>query len=532
MLFTSFSFFVFVLIVFVVYYLVPGKCQWVILLIASYSFYAAQGVLCVFFLLITTLTVYLTALKICQMQEKTNREERKLMEAGASREERKTYKVKRRKSTKYLVILCLLVNLCILAVLKYLNFGIDNLNRILSLFRAGRQITYIDLLLPFGISFYMFQSLGYLLDVYWKRTRVQKNFFKYALFVSFFPQLGQGPISRYASLSDTLYGIHAFDKRQIRFGMERILWGVFKKLVIADRIAIAVQTLTSDPQYYCGLFVAVEMLFYAVQLYCDFTGGIDITIGVAQLFGVNITENFMRPFFAKGIKEYWRRWHITMGTWFKDYVFYPFSISKPLRKITTVTKKHFEMSVAKRVSVYTATIVLWIATGIWHGAYWRFVMWGLMNGVIIILSQELEPLYKRFHERFPVLTESVFYRAFMVIRTFLLMSSLRLFDNAWGCRDAFIRFGSIFTHWNPDMLSVQEFIDLGLSKADYIIVAAGVVLLFVVSMLQRKQPVREYLEERPFFVRYLVFAGLLISVVLFGMYGIGYESSGFIYNQF
>lgn len=532
MSFTSLGFLVFVFLAVVIYYLIPGKCQWVVLLIASYIFYATQGFFCVVFLMLTTITVYLTALLLCRIQEKTVSREKRLVEAGATREERKIYRAKSKRRAKGFVILCLLVNLCILAVLKYLNFGIDNLNRILTLLQTGKQITYIDLLLPLGISFYMFQSLGYLLDVYWKRTEAQKNFFRYALFVSFFPQLGQGPISRYGALSETLYTVHSFDGKQIRFGLERILWGVFKKLVIADRIAVAVQTLTGDPKYYRGLFVVVLMLFYAVQLYCDFTGGIDITIGVAQLFGVRVTENFLRPFFSKGIKEYWRRWHITMGTWFKDYVFYPFSISKPLRKLTTFTKKHFGMPAAKRISVFTATIVLWIATGIWHGPYWRFVMWGLMNGVIIIISQELEPLYERFHRRFPRLTASLGYRAFMVVRTFLLMSSLRLFDNAWGCRDAFLSFGSIFSHWNPDDLTLQEFIDLGLSKADYVIVALGVLILFIASMLQRKQSVREYLDTRPFFVRYLVLAGLFVSVVLFGIYGIGYDSSGFIYNQF
>ncbi|MCI8562348.1 MAG: MBOAT family protein [Lachnospiraceae bacterium] len=532
MSFTSLYFMVFVFAVCVFYYLVPGKYQWVLLLFASYGFYAAQGLTCIVFLLAVTLTVYLSALSIGWQQEKADREGEKMLEEGASLEERKIYKAKKKKAAKYIVIVCLFVNLGILAVLKYLNFGIDNLNRIFSWIGYGKQVTYMDLLLPLGISFYMFQSLGYLLDVYWKRAKVQKNFFKYALFVSFFPQLGQGPISRYGALSKTLYGVHSLDSRKIFFGLERILWGVFKKLVIADRIGAAVQSLVSEPAYYRGVFVLVEMLFYAVQLYCDFTGGIDITIGTAQLFGIEVAENFLRPFFSKSIKEYWRRWHITMGTWFKDYVFYPFSISKPLRNLTSFVKRHFGISVAKRVSVYTATIVLWIATGIWHGAYWRFVMWGLMNGVIILVSEELEPLYGRFHKKFPALAKSTGYRAFMVIRTFLLMSSLRLFDNARGCRDAFISFRSIFTQWDLKALTVKELTDLGLAKADYLIVAVGVLLLVLVSLLQRKQPVREYLAKKPFMIQYLIVAGLFFSILLFGVYGVGYDSSGFIYNQF
>lgn len=310
------------------------------------------------------------------------------------------------------------------------------------------------------------------------------------------------------------------------------MWGFFKKLVIADRIAVAVRTIVSDPHYYDGTFVIVEMVFYAIQLYADFSGGIDITIGVAQLFGISVTENFQRPFFSKGIKEYWRRWHITMGTWFKDYVFYPFSISKPLRNITSFCRKYFGMAVAKRISVYIATMVLWTVTGIWHGAYWRFVVWGIMNGIVILISQELEPLYKKFHLKFPKMTSGRCYQGFMILRTFFLMSTLRLFDNAWGCRDAFIRFGSIFRQWNPEKVTVKELVELGLSKGDYLIVSAGVLVMFAVSMIQRKQPVREYLNQKPYIVRFIVFSVLFISIILFGMYGVGYDMTGFIYNQF
>lgn len=532
MSFTSLQFLVFLAVCFFLYYIIPKKFQWVLLLAASYFFYFQAGSFYPVFLLVTTFSVYGTTLWVEHLQNRAASVEKAMKDAGDGREERKKYRDKMKKKQKMWIVICLIFNLCILAVLKYANFFVDNVNRVVSMAGRTGEISFVNIILPLGISFYMFQSLGYLLDVYWKRAQIQRNPFKYALFVSFFPQLGQGPISRYPELSKTLYAPHFFQWKNIVFGAERILWGFFKKLVIADRIAIAVQTIVSDPHYYDGCFVIVEMFFYAIQLYSDFTGGIDITIGAAQIFGVEITENFCRPFFSKGIKEYWRRWHITMGTWFKDYVFYPFSISKPLRRITSFTKKHFGMQAAKRISVYIATFVLWAATGIWHGAYWRFIAWGVMNGLVIMISQELEPLYERFHKRFPRLTASTLYKGFMVVRTFFLMSSLRLFDNAWGCRDAFIRFGSIFTQWKPSMINRQEFIDLGLQPADYVIVFAGVMLMFFVSMIQRRHPVREWLAEKPFVVRYVVFVGLFVSVVLFGIYGIGFDTSGFIYNQF
>lgn len=529
---TSMQFLCFLAVILLLYYVFPAKYQWMLLLIGSYYFYFKAGKFYPIFLLITTFTVYVTTLWVNRMQQKLETQITELKNAGTDRKKCKEYKEKEKKKQKRLIIACLLINLCILAALKYTNFAIDNLNRVFCAIGNKKEISYLDIVLPIGISFYMFQSLGYMLDVYWKRVAVQKNPFKYALFVGFFPQLSQGPISRYQDLSKTLYGPHKFEWKTVSFGMERILWGFFKKLVVADRIAVAVQTIVSDPHYYDGTFVLVEMIFYAVQLYADFSGGIDITIGVAQLFGITLTENFCRPFFSKGIKEYWRRWHITMGTWFKDYVFYPFSISKPLKKITTFTKKHFGMNVAKRISVYTATLVLWAVTGIWHGAYWRFIAWGVMNGLVIMISQELEPLYDKFHARFPRLTSSLFYQGFMVVRTFFLMCTLRLFDNAWGCRDAFIRFASIFQHWNPHKVTVQELIDLGLTTNDYIVVFVGVIIMFLVSMIQRKRPVREYIHAKPYIVRFLVYSFLLLSVILFGMYGVGYDATGFIYNQF
>ncbi len=231
MSFTSLSFLFFVAAVCVVYYFFPVKYRWVVLLAASYLFYALLGWQCMVFLLVATVTVYLTAAVVSRMQENTDRVVQEMSGKGVSGEKRKEYKAGRKKRAKHLVTVCIVSNLCILAALKYLNFGIDNLNRITVFLGWGEQVTYRDMILPLGISFYMFQSIGYLLDVYWKRARVQKNFLKFALFVSFFPQIGQGPISRYASLSETLYTGHSFDAVQVRYGLERILWGVFKKLV-------------------------------------------------------------------------------------------------------------------------------------------------------------------------------------------------------------------------------------------------------------------------------------------------------------
>lgn len=530
MLFVSYEFIGFMLLCFLIYYMIPRRFQWILLLLASYVFYFIAGPFYPIFILITSLTTYLAARKLDSLN---GVQEAYLIEnRGLTREEKKSYKSAMARKQKGYMLLCLVLNIGILAVMKYTNFAIDNVNNILAMTGSETQIEFVDWLLPMGISFYTFQSMGYLLDVYWNKVKAQKNFFKFALFISFFPQLVQGPISRYDDLAPTLFAEHAYNWQEVKLGLERIVWGYFKKMVIADRILIAVNYIIEDPEYYSGAWVLVGMVFYAIELYADFTGGIDITIGIAQVFGVKLTENFDRPYFSKNIAEYWRRWHITMGTWFRDYIFYPMSISKSMRKLTTWTKNHLGRGAAKRLPVYIATLVTWFATGIWHGASWNFVVWGLMNGVVILISQEFDPLYEKFHERFPGLKKNGFYKLFQVGRTFLLMCSLRLFDCYEDVATAFRAFFSMFTDFHISALTGEEFLYFELTAADYVILLVGVIIMLAVSLMQRKGSVRARLEEKPAAVRYPVYACIIVAVILFGAYSIGYDASQFIYNQF
>lgn len=533
-MFVSYEFIAFLFLLFVVYYLIPKKCQWVLLLVANFLFYFSAGKFYPVFILVTSLTVYGAG----RMMERVDGElavYTAKIKSGEipkpSREEKKAAKAKINRKKKFWMLLCLFLNLGILAVLKYTNFIIDNINTIRSS-SDGAALPYLELIVPLGISFYTFQAVSYLLDVYWNKVEPQRNFLKFTLFVSFFPQLIQGPISRYGDMAPSLYAEHRLDWKQVRFGLERILWGYFKKLVIADRVSIAVSMLMSDPDYYTGAFVLVGMLFYAAQLYADFTGGIDITIGIAQVLGIRLEENFIRPFFSKNIIEYWRRWHISMGTWFRDYVFYPCSISKPMKAITSWTKKHFGMGGARRVAIYIATFLTWFATGIWHGADWHFIIWGIANGIIIMITGELEPLYDKFHKKFPKLVNAWGYRAFQVIRTFLLLCCLRMFDTYASVRLAIRQFVHMFTRFWVHPVTRQELVDLGLSGADYMILLVGILLMFLVSMYGRNGSVREKISAKPYPVRYAIFVLLFFAVLLLGSYGVGFDAQQFIYNQF
>ena len=319
----------------------------------------------------------------------------------------------------------------------------------------------------------------------------------------------------------------------------RILWGYFKKMVIADRLIAAVKVLIeTDGSAYTGTYVFVAMLFYAFQLYCDFTGGIDITIGIAQSMGIKLAENFNLPYFSRNIKEYWNRWHITMGTWFTDYIFYPISVCKPMLKLSKWSREHLGQAVGKRVTVYLSSFAVWLTTGIWHGAAWNFIVWGLMNWVVIMVSQELEPLYAKFHGKFHFKGKG-WYNVFEVIRTILLMSAIRMFDCYRDVPLTFKMVGSMFTTfnfhvlWDGSLLNLKQDNVVVIHGSDYILLAVCLLIVLGVSLFKlNKGSVRDALYAKPRWVFCGVMAALFVSILIFGAYGIGFDASQFIYNQF
>jgi hypothetical protein len=269
-----------------------------------------------------------------------------------------------------------------------------------------------------------------------------------------------------------------------------------------------------------------------VVLYADFTGGIDITIGAAEMMGVKVTENFHRPFYATHIADYWRRWHITMGTWFKDYLFYPMSVCKPMLRFSKFARSKCGEAVGKRLPVYISMMTLWFLTGLWHDATWNYVVWGLVNGVVLVISQELQPLYNRFH-RNCAWADSKAYTAFQIVRTFLLMSMIRSIDRYDGIDTAFRSIVSVFTEFNLPVFLQEGLSGLGLPAAGYIGAGIGLAVTFWVSFLQRKgTDVREILARKNFTVRCAAVFAIIFLIVILGAYGPGYDARQFMYNQF
>ena len=528
MLFASYGFIAFIAVMLTAYYLTPARWQWITLLVGSYVFYAFAGLECLAFILFTTVSAYI----ISRLIEGEIKKENDYVAANRevlSKEERKAFRARAKKKRFYILLWGLLLNFGVLAVVKYTAFALSGVNSLASLFGA-RPLTIPSLIVPMGISFYTFQTVGYLIDVYRARVVPERNVAKLALFVSFFPQLVQGPISRFGELGAQLTAPHRFNAKTVSFGLQRVLWGYFKKLVIADRVVVAIKTMLESPEEYRGAYVLLLVLLYSIQIYADFTGGIDITIGVAEAMGIRLAENFDRPFSSKSTKEYWRRWHITMGSWFRDYIFLPMSVTKPMMKLNKALAGRLGRTVASKTVAYIASLVTWFVTGLWHGAAWSFIVWGMLNCLVIIISETLEPAYKKFHDRFPRLSRSRLYSKFMSVRTFMLMGVIRSLDCYGNVGLTFALWGSMLTLGGMGELLGGGIFELGLGAKDYVIVLCAVAIVYAVSVISAKGSVRERLYGRPVLSSCL-FGALFIAVILFGAYGVGYDASQFIYGD-
>ena len=531
MSFVSLRFAGFVILVLLLYYVVKPKYRYIVLLTASIYFYLLTGISNLIYILATTLTTFGAAI---WMENIISKQKAYLAENKdkLTKEEKKEYKASSKKKQKRVLVFCLIINIGVLFFLKYANWFIAYFNMYrLNLTGNMNFVPFIDIVLPLGISFYTFQAVGYLLDVYYGKINASHDILKYSLFVSFFPQIIQGPISRFNDLMPELVKEVRFDFLNIKSGFYRIMWGLFKKLIIADRVAPYVKSSMDFAQYYKGPYILLGLFLYSFQIYGDFSGGIDIALGVAEMLGIHVPDNFERPFFSKSISEYWRRWHITLGTWFKDYIFYPLSLNKTILKIAKFARNHIGEEFGKRIPIYLPMIGVWALTGMWHGSQSRYVVWGLFNCLFIILGTEFEPLSQYIMNKFS-LTENMFIvKSYRIVKTFWLMTLLRVFDITKDVDSAFDTLKGLFSGWGLfsfDMLYEWY----GFEVKDLIIALIAIVILFIVSMLSRSVSLRTTIFALPTIFQWIILSTLVLAVVLFGSYGIGYDAASFVYMQF
>jgi len=509
--FTSFAFIGFIAATVIAYYLVPQGVKWIVLLVASYVFYMVGGWQTVLYILFTTGVTYGAGRALGHLNTKIECEPK-----GS------TGIIRYKKWKKRVATLALLLCLGILFVLRYWDFTMG------ALFSSDRFV--LNLLIPLGVSFYIFQSVGYVIDVYRGKHPPEHNPAKYALFVSFFPQIIQGPIGRFHLLAPQLTAGAALDFTNIKYGIQLAMWGYFKKLVIADRAGVAVNEIFYNIGIHNGTVTAFAVFFYSIQLYCDFSGGIDITRGVAKMLGIEMSENFRRPLFAVSLADFWRRWHITLGAWLKDYLFFSLALSRPLVRIGKFTRRRVGGTLGKIIPTSICTFSVYFAIGIWHGASLRFVAFGLWNGVIITSSLLLAGVYGQIKKRLCIDDSTRWWWVFSIIRTSFIVFLGRYMTRAPRFMYGVRMLWRTFTDFRVGALFDGTLLGFGLNGFDMVVIALATLGVVGLELYQeRGGHVRQSLERRGFFIQWAAIFVPMLAIIFLGMWG---QVEQFIYGQF
>lgn len=525
----SFEFLLFVGISCLAYFIAPKKVKWVVLLAASMYYYFCNSKMLTAMVVITTLSIYLGALQIGKANELF-----KAKKSALERAERKQLKEKLNKRKKYIVVLIVVFNFGLLWCTKYFNFFGGIINDVTGIFGGAHPVPVLDkLVLPLGISYYTLMAVSYVVDVYRGKTTPDKNFFKLLLFVTFFPQMVEGPIGRYNDLAPQLCAPHPFKLKNLTNGVQLIMWGLVKKMIIADRCGVFVQPIFADYEKYAGLPIMVAIGLYTIQIYADFSGCIDIVTGVAQILGISLAENFKRPFFSRSINEFWRRWHITLGAWLRDYIFYPVSMSRWFNKLNKSVKKHIAGHLSKFLPAAVALFFVWFTNGFWHGADWKYILYGLYYYAIMMIGQLFEPLTNKFITALKINTEAKLYKGWQIFRTIFFVCIGMLIFNAKDLVTAFNMFCSMIINFKISDLWSGILIADKFGRSDFLIVIMFTLLLLIVGIIQeRGTRIRPTIAKQCIAVRWVIFFAAIFAIILFGTYGIGYDASSFIYGNF
>jgi len=487
MLFNSFEFLIFFPAVTILYFLLPHKIRAFFLLIASCIFYMAFIPVYILILAVLVIVDYIAA----QLIEPAEGEKR-----------------------RWFLIVSLCANIGILAIFKYYNFLAGNINLLGGVFGLRCSIPLLKLILPIGLSFHTFQAMSYTIEVYRGRQRAEKNFIIYALYVMFYPQLVAGPIERPQHLIHQFREKHFFEYGRVTDGVKLMAWGLFKKVVIADRLAIVVNHVYAFPADHSGFQLTVATFFFAIQIYCDFSGYSDMAIGAAQIMGFNLMDNFNRPYFSKSVAEFWKRWHISLSTWFRDYVYIPLGGNRVSRR-----RWHYNI------------FLTFVLSGLWHGAQWTYVIWGALNGLYVICSHWKTRAQSRWLSAHGIQKLPGMRRYVGAGLTFLVVCFAWIFFRAKNIADAFIIISRLPTGWGdirtPALLG-SSLGGLGLSSIQLIIAIGSIVMLESVHAIQRHGSIRHMLSKKPAWARWTVYYALLFSVFFFGIF----NNTQFIYFQF
>jgi len=503
------------------FYLTSHRHRWIVLLAASMGFYLVSGWKGGVYLLAVSALTWLAGREIGKLRAQ-------MEEASAQNNPALAHALHR--LMRIWLVRCLLLVLGALVFIKYADAGRLLFNGIMRAAGSRRQIEAFDVLAPLGLSYFTFQSVGYVIDVYWGRTKAQANFFRHLLFVSFFPQVIQGPISAHEQLAPQLMKPKAFHPQRMTMGFQLMLWGYFKKLVLADRLAGVTEAIAIGADQ-PGWLILLGAVLYAVRLYGDFSGGMDVVRGAALMLGVELTENFRRPFFSVSIAEYWRRWHISLGQWFRTYVLYPLSISRFGAALNTLGRRALGKRVGRMLPGAVSTCIIFLLIGMWHAANWNALIYGAYFGLLMGGAMLMEPLFQRIRGRLRVTDRTRWWRMLGWLRTMVLMLPAQIFAftsspaRAWALL-AGITQGWNFAHGAEILTGFMPWLEWGIAGAALLIV------LLVDVLCECRVEVNARLARGTLLIRWPVLLALILAIALFGCYGEGFDGAAFLYTNF
>lgn len=512
----------------IIYQFTPKKKRWIVLLLASYVFFWWISHRLIIYILFSTLSIHHFGLWMENIEN-----EFVLKKPFLEKADVKVQRQMMKKKKKRILVLGILVHLGLLIGLKYSPFMIENVNNFLNFIRCPISIEVPSFLLPIGISFYTLQAISYMTDVYRGKIQADKNLGRLALYLAFFPQIMEGPICRYEETAMSLWKGDNVTYGQLTFGLQRILLGLMKKMVIADRLNPLVDEIFRNYQAYSGEIIFLGAVAYTMQLYMEFSGTMDVVIGTAEIFGIHLPENFRQPFLSKSVAEFWRRWHITLGAWLKDYVFYPVSMSKFSKKMTKKSRQRLGNYYGPLLVGAIALLAVWVANGFWHGVGWNYLFFGLYHFVMIFSGSLFLPVIKKITELLKINCEHWAYRCMQIIKTGVIVCIGELFFRAAGLRVGLKMFKQMITSFSLNGFRDGTMLNLGLDRHDFIIVLLMGIVILIISLLKEKNiEIRKAVAIKPVPVRWLVYYMLIMAIVVFGAYGSGYVPVNPMYANF
>ncbi len=518
----SLEFLVFMALMVLVTYILPVRFRWIGFLAGSLVFYAFAGLDGLIYLLAVSAATWGAGLLMGRSLAKEKA-------AQADDDRRTAYHTKfRRARLLAKAVLLVIGGMC---VIKYADILYTAANAVyIAVTKSRTPLASVTLFVPLGLSYFTFQSVGYVIDCARGKVQPEKNPLKHLLFLSFFPQITQGPIAAYKQLMPQLLSPRRFDPPLFTEGFQLMLWGYFKKLVLADRLA-AVTAAAAKGTDQPGWLILLGVSLYAVRLYADFSGGMDVIRGAAKMLGVDMIENFRRPFFAVSVAEYWRRWHISLGTWFRNYLFYPLTTSRFGLALSRGGQKLLGKKVGRSLPGVLATFIIFFLIGVWHTANWNAVIYGAYFGVLLSAALLLEPLFRKLRGILRISPRAIWWKAVGLVRTWILIVLAQYFAFTAGPEKGWALLTGTFRSW--DFSGAGELLSGVMPPLEWAIAAIAMVIILVIDLLcECKIDVNGKLARSFFLLRWIVLILLIMSVLIFGCYGAGYDASAFLYTNF